>query len=255
MIGCGIDIGSRATKIVLFDADQKKIRSRVIADTQLHNDTLINELMDKSLLKAQCAQNDITRVIATGYGRELVSSVTDTVTEITCHARGVQYFYPEVRTVIEIGGQDSKITKLNDDRKIKDFAMNDRCAAGTGRFLEVAIQLLDIDIADVKELIAQSTPAAISSTCVVFAESEIIGLLSQKVNRGDIIAGVQKAIASRVMGLSGRKLVDPVVFTGGVALIPGMDDALAKECSCSIRVSEFPQYTGALGAAIIATED
>jgi predicted CoA-substrate-specific enzyme activase len=160
---------------------------------------------------------------------------------------------PEVRTIVEIGGQDSKFITLEDGGRVRDFAMNDRCAAGSGRFLEVVAMRLGVDLSTLGELSRDSRKAAlISSMCVVFAETEIIGLLAEGVAPADIAAGVQNAIALRVTALAGRTVTPPVCFTGGVALQSGMVRALETALSCSVLVSPLPQYTGALGAAILA---
>jgi len=255
MMGCGIDIGSRTTKLALYDSVKQKMVAREIMDSQLDRGNQVEKLLDRALKTAGCVRKDIQKVVGTGYGRESVSLVDETVTEITCHARGVLHFMPGARTIIEIGGQDSKVTKLSAEGKIRDFAMNDRCAAGTGRFLEVVAKLLDVDIRAMGKAASRSkNPAKINSTCVVFAESEIIGLLSKKTPRSEIIAGVQNSIVSRVMGLAGRNLETPAVFTGGVALVEGMAARFEKKSGIKIRVSRQPQFTGALGAAMLAVE-
>jgi (R)-2-hydroxyacyl-CoA dehydratese activating ATPase len=193
-------------------------------------------------------------VVATGYGRNAIRFADTTITEITCHAQGVYHLAPQVRTIIEIGGQDSKFITLEDGGRVRDFAMNDRCAAGSGRFLEVVANRLGVDLSTLGELSRGSRQAAlISSMCVVFAETEITGLLADGVAPADIAAGVQNAIALRVATLAGRALVPPVCFTGGVALQSGMVRALEAALSCSVSVSALPQYTGALGAAILAS--
>jgi predicted CoA-substrate-specific enzyme activase len=255
MLGCGIDIGSRTTKLVLYDSDTKKLLASALTDSQLDRETHIKRLLAQALKKAKCKANQVHKTVTTGYGREQISFADDIITEITCHAVGVHHLLPQTQTIIEIGGQDSKLSRLDNQGKVYDFAMNDRCAAGTGRFLEAVARLLKVDIKDLGKLAKQSRkPANISSMCVVFAESEIIGLLSRKVSRSDIVAGIQKALATRVISLTGRKLAGPVVFTGGVALIPGMASALAKECGHKILVAPQPLLTGALGAAILATK-
>jgi predicted CoA-substrate-specific enzyme activase len=192
-------------------------------------------------------------VIATGYGRHAIRFADTTVTEITCHARGVHRLAPDARTIIEIGGQDSKVISLEDGGRVRDFAMNDRCAAGTGRFLEMVASRLDVNWEKLAELGRQSTqPALISNICVVFAETEIIGLLAEGKPLPDVVAGVQNAIATRVAALAGRFISPPVYFTGGVALQGGMARALEEVLACPVRVAPQPQYTGALGAALSA---
>jgi len=255
MIGCGIDIGSRTTKVVLYDAAKQKMITSTITDSRLDKEKLVLNLFNRALKSVKRSRKEIKKIVTTGYGRELVSFADESITEITCHARGVRHLVPQTRTVIEIGGQDSKITHLDKNGNVHDFAMNDRCAAGTGRFLEAVAKLLEVKISEMGSCVIKSGKiASISSMCVVFAESEIIGLLARKVPRSDIIAGVNKAIATRFIGLAGRKIIEPITFTGGVALIPGMVSALEQEYGQKIIISPYPQFTGALGAAILATE-
>ena len=193
--------------------------------------------------------------MATGYGRHAIRFANTAVTEITCHARGVHHLAPDARTIIEIGGQDSKVICLEDGGHVRDFAMNDRCAAGTGRFLEMVATRLDMSWEKLAELGRQSkAPALISNMCVVFAETEIIGLLAEGKPLPDVVAGVQNAIATRVSALAGRFISPPVYFTGGVALQPGMARALEEVLACPVQVAPQPQYTGALGAALSAVK-
>jgi predicted CoA-substrate-specific enzyme activase len=217
--------------------------------------SLTEELLDELLDQANLKRTDLTRVVATGYARNVIASADTTITEITCHAAGVRRQTPQVRTIVEIGGQDSKVIHLDDSGRVRDFAMNDRCAAGTGRFLEVVADKLEVPLDALGELAAGSTaPAAISSMCVVFAETEIIGLRAAGEERANIVAGVQHAITSRVAAMIGPNARPPIIFTGGVAIVPGMDRALADSLGASVQVAEEPQMTGALGAAILAAE-
>ena len=174
------------------------------------------------------------------------------VTEISCHARGVHHQAPEAMTVIDIGGQDSKVMRL-EGGTVRDFVMNDRCAAGTGRFLEVVAQRCGVALGDLGETARQAVkPASVSSMCVVFAETEIIGLVTSGEPPADIIALVQASIASRVASMAGRKVGDPIIFTGGVALIDGMAAALAAEIGHPVTPAANPQFTGVVGAAMLA---
>jgi len=253
MIHAGIDAGSRATKVVLFDPEQSRVVASTLADQGVEQHRLAAELFERTCREAQVDRAEVGAVVATGYGRNAVKFADTTITEITCHARGVHHLNPGVRTIVEIGGQDSKFITLEDGGRVRDFAMNDRCAAGSGRFLEVVAARLGVDLSTLGELSRESRqPALISSMCVVFAETEIIGLLAEGVAAPDIAAGVQNAIAQRVAGLAGRSLSPPVCFTGGVALQSGMVRALATALSSDVQVSSMPQYTGALGAAILA---
>ena len=253
MICAGIDAGSRSIKVVLFDTEPPRILSTRIGDQGVAQEHLARELFEQALNDAGIGRSRVSGVVATGYGRNAIRFADTTITEITCHARGVHHVAPDARTIIEIGGQDSKIIHLEDGGRVRDFAMNDRCAAGTGRFLEMVASRLGVDWEKLAELGRDSKkPALISNMCVVFAETEIIGLLAEGVPVPDVVAGVQNAIATRVVALVGRSVVPPVYFTGGVALQPGMTQALAEALSCPLRVAPHPQFTGALGAAILA---
>lgn len=255
MISAGIDAGSRSTKVVLFDSERRKILAHGIVDQGIEQARLAEELLERNCQEAKVPRSAISGIVATGYGRNALKFASTTITEITCHARGVHHLDPEVRTIIEIGGQDSKCISLENGGRVRDFGMNDRCAAGSGRFLEMVATRLGVGLEDLGELGRSSRKAAmISSMCVVFAETEIIGLLAEGVAPPDIAAGVQNAIASRVAALAGRAVAPPVCFTGGVALQRGMVSALEAVLQCTVRVSSMPQYTGALGAAILAGE-
>ena len=191
--------------------------------------------------------------MATGYGRKLIRAADLQMTEITCQAVGVSHSLPGTRTVIDIGGQDSKFLQLLPSGKVSDFAMNDRCAAGTGRFLEMVATQLGVAAAELGEMAGRSRkPARISSMCVVFAETEIVGLLAQGCTAEDIAAGIQIAIAQRIHAMGGLKATPPVVFVGGVALVPMMDAALSTAVGHPVTIASNPQLTCALGAAIMA---
>jgi (R)-2-hydroxyacyl-CoA dehydratese activating ATPase len=252
MICAGIDAGSRTIKAVLFDTVARRILAKAIADQGVDQARLAEAVLESALQEAGLTRGDVAAVVATGYGRQALRFATTTITEITCHAQGVAHLEPETRTVIEIGGQDSKVIWLDERKRVRDFAMNDRCAAGTGRFLEVVASRLEVEVSRLGELgRASLKPALISNTCVVFAETEIIGLLAGGSQPADIAAGVQNAVASRVAALAGRSIPGPVVFTGGVALQDGMTRALEEALQCPLRISSLPQYTGALGAALL----
>jgi len=252
-ICAGIDAGSRAIKVALLDAARDEIIATGVMDQGVRQDDLAGELLDRVLSRAGRGRGDVAFTVATGYARNIVSAADTTITEITCHAHGVARAVPQARTIVEIGGQDSKLIRLDESAVVRDFAMNDRCAAGTGRFLEMVAQRLDVPLASLGDLAAQSRqPAPISSMCVVFAETEIISLLAAGTGPEDIVAGVQTAIASRVIGLAGGRAEQPVVLTGGVAMVPGMDRALADALGCPISVAPDPQMTGAIGAAVLA---
>ncbi len=251
MITAGIDGGSRAVKVALWDGET--VLGAGCRDQGIRHDETAEALLAEVLTSAGLAPSDLTGVVATGYARKMIARADRAVTEITCHAVGVRHVAPMARSVIEIGGQDCKVLRLAEDGTVRDFAMNDRCAAGTGRFLEVLATRLETPLEDLGSLASASTdPAAISSMCVVFAETEIIGLLASGITPADIVAGVQNAMARRITALVGRNATPPVVFTGGGALVPGMCDALARALDTTVTVCPDPQLTGAIGAAILA---
>lgn len=253
MICAGIDAGSRAIKVVLLDAASGHALTAGVVDQGVQQEALALELCERLLAGQGLTRADLARTVATGYGRNLIRLADTTITEITCHAAGVRRVAPHARSVIDVGGQDSKVLRLSPDGGVRDFAMNDRCAAGTGRFLEVVATRLGVGLDQLGALAAASTaPAFVSSTCVVFAETEIIGLLASGTRPEDIVAGVHQSLATRVTGMAGRNLEGPVVFTGGVAMIPGMAEAMAEALGQPVEIAPEPQMTGALGAAILA---
>ena len=255
MICAGIDAGSRSIKAVLLDTGRTRILASGLVDQGVEQERLATECFEKLLKDAGLKRSDISGVVATGYGRNAIRFADTTITEITCHARGVHRLAPDARTIIEIGGQDSKVISLEDGGLVRDFAMNDRCAAGTGCFLEMVAARLKMNWEQLADAARQSTkPALISNMCVVFAETEIIGLLADGKPLPDVVAGVQNAIATRVSALAGRFVSPPVYFTGGVALQAGMARALEEVLNCPVRVAPQPQFTGALGAAVLAGE-
>lgn len=253
MIYAGIDAGSRSIKAVLFDSGRSQCLASGLSDQGIEQEQLAERLYEKLLREAGVDRSQVAGIIATGYGRNAIRFANSTVTEITCHARGVHSLAPNARTIIEIGGQDSKVICMEENGRVRDFAMNDRCAAGTGRFLEMVASRLNMNWDELSDLARQSkTPALISNMCVVFAETEIIGLLAEGKPLPDVVAGVQNAIATRISALAGRTVSPPVYFTGGVALQPSMARALEEALSCPIHVVQNPQFTGALGAALSA---
>lgn len=254
MICAGIDAGSRTIKVVLLDTQSLKVVASGAIDQGIEQDALALGLLEKLMRENGIQRGGVANVVATGYGRKLISVADGTITEITCQQWGVRHRIPEARTILDIGGQDSKLLRLNANGSVGDFVMNDRCAAGTGRFLEVLATRLGVRLASLGELASRSRkPAMISSMCVVFAESEIIGLLASGVMPEDIVAGVQTSIATRVAAMVGRNVTLPIVFTGGVAMVPGMDTALGSALGKPVTVASDPQLTGALGAAILAS--
>ncbi|MFB3785238.1 MAG: acyl-CoA dehydratase activase [bacterium] len=254
-ICAGVDAGSRSLKMVLLDAGTHAILRSGCVDQGVDQNALAIQLFHDLVRGQGLQRGDVQRIVATGYGRNLVSLADATITEITCHARGVRHLHPEARTVIEIGGQDSKVLLLNDAGGVRNFFMNDRCAAGTGRFLEMAAARMGLTLDGLDDLARRGrNPSRISSQCAVFAETEIIGLLASGVPPEDIVAGILASIATRVGVLAGRNVADPIVFTGGVALVPGMVQALQRVLNQPVFAATAPLLTGALGAAILAGE-
>ena len=253
MITAGIDAGSRTIKVVLWDTEKKAVLKSGAVDQGIEQRRLALELVDRLLQESGSNRSQIARSIATGYGRNLIDFANSQITEITCHARGVAHAVPGTRTIIEIGGQDNKVIRLDGRGTVRDFDMNDRCAAGTGRFLEMVATRLGVQLDELGVLVRQSaSPTPISSMCAVFAETEIVGLLAGGRHPSDIVAGVQAAISQRVSAMAGRSLTGPVCFTGGVALVPGMAQALEKALGHPVCLAPHPLMTGALGAALLA---
>ena len=242
------------TKVAIIGEDDK-ILARVESHTGAEHRRLANRVMEQALKQAELPFDEISYVVATGYGRINVPFADRQITELTCHARGVASFFPSVRTAIDIGGQDAKGLKIKDGKLI-DFVMNDRCAAGTGRFLEVIADTLGLKLADLGATSLKSkAKVGISSTCTIFAQQEVISRISQGVPVEDIVAGIHEAIASRVAGMVRRLKVEPdVVFTGGVAKNIGVVKAIKDNLGCEVLVPEDPLISGALGAALLGKE-
>lgn len=254
MYTAGIDIGALTAKSLIL-GDEISLAFTIIPSGSNSKETA-EKVMEATLSKAGLSQGDVAFTVATGYGRVNVPFADKQVTEISCHAKGAYSLFPTVRTVIDIGGQDSKAIKIGKEGKVMDFAMNDRCAAGTGRFLEVMAKALEVSLEDLGGLSLQSkNKAKISNICTVFAESEVISRISEGAPKVDIIAGIHDAIANRVFGMASRvKIEKDLVMTGGVAKNKGVIKALEEKVGFKILVPEEPQIVGALGAAIIARE-
>lgn len=250
----GIDTGSMTTKCVLVDADGQFASSAVVpSGTRI---SIAKEsALQEALAKAGVTRGQIDFVVATGYGRKRADADAE-VTEITCHARGAIYLFPETRTILDIGGQDTKAIRVEAGGNVKTFAMNDKCAAGTGRFLEVMARALEVDLDDMGPLSMQSTsPQRISSFCTVFGESEVVSHLADGSEVKDIALGLHEAIAGRVVGMLRRVGVEPqVTMSGGVSRNIGMRRTIEKLLGCEMNVSEHSQVVGALGAALIGRE-
>jgi predicted CoA-substrate-specific enzyme activase len=250
----GIDLGSTMTKVMILD-NNESVCASVIKHTGAEHRRLANQVMQEVLRIAGVDLNDVTYIVATGYGRINVPFADRHFTELTCHARGVAKLFPGVRIAIDIGGQDSKILKI-EKGKLVEFVMNDKCAAGTGRFLEVLAKTLGIKVEELGELSSKATrKVTINSPCTVFIRQEVANLLVQGTPVEDIIAGLHESIAVKVSKMARRFKIEPdVVFTGGVAKNTGVVRALEENLHCPVLVPEEPLLSGALGAAIIARE-
>ncbi len=252
MITLGIDIGSITAKAAVM-RDEKILAVRILR-TGYNAKTAGDQLFEGIVSGLGLNPSDIQGIVATGYGRKSITFADRAVTEITCHAAGARYMNSEIRSVIDIGGQDSKVILLDETGRVKDFAMNDKCAAGTGRFLEVMARALEVEISDFGSLsLSADHPASISSLCTVFAESEVISLISKGESRKNIIAGIHDSIAARVSAMAGRiRWIPPVMMTGGVAQNSGVVRSLEKKIGYPLVVTPNAQLTGAIGAALIA---
>ncbi|MEW5947232.1 MAG: acyl-CoA dehydratase activase [bacterium] len=251
----GIDIGSLTVDMVIVDGSEKIVAYNII-HTGANSRVAARKCFDETLEKAGITEGDLKFIVATGYGRVSVPFAGRAVTEITCHGRGAFRLFPETRTVIDIGGQDSKVIKLGGGGKVADFVMNDKCAAGTGRFLEVMARALEIELDEMGEMSLNSkNDIAISSMCTVFAESEVISLVAEATPKEDIINGIHNAICSRIVGMVDRLgKEEEVTITGGVAKNRGIVETLQKKLGAKLNVPDEPQIAGAIGAALIAKE-
>ena len=253
MITAGIDIGSITAKAAVL-SDGRLLGSKV-AFTGYNARQAGESIFESLLTDLEMGAPSIERIVSTGYGRNSVAFADKAVTEIICHGAGAYYLNPAVRSIIDVGGQDSKVLAINPDGTVKDFSMNDKCAAGTGRFLEVMARALEADLDDFGSLSLRSdNPSKISSICTVFAESEVISLIAKGENREDIIAGIHESVALRISSMARRVGVrEPVMMTGGVGRNIGVVRALERALNVPIEVSEYAQVNGAIGAAVIAT--
>jgi len=251
----GIDVGSASSKVVILK-DGKEVVAAYVAQVGTGTsgpEQALNEAFKQSGL----SQQDISKTVATGYGRFAFEDADRQISEISCHAKGVHFQFPNARTIIDIGGQDAKAIRLDKDGNVKQFFMNDKCAAGTGRFLDVMARVLETTVDHLAEYSEKAEfPASISSTCTVFAESEVISQLAKGEKKENIIAGVHKSVASKALALAYRGVIEEdIVMSGGVALNAGVVKAIADQTGMKITVAENPQTIGALGAALFAYEE
>ena len=253
--GIGVDVGSTTTKAVLLDSSGKLLASHIISTGSSASSSSSICLTEVS--KHLQSSIDAIPIVSTGYGRAQVERAARRVTEITCHSIGVHHLNPEIAFLIDVGGQDSKVIKIGMNGRPDDFEINDKCSAGTGRFLEVMARVLEIPLNELGKLALESdSPSTISSTCTVFAESEVIGRIGAGDPVTDIAAGIHLSMASKIGTLSRRVgIVKPVGVTGGVALNPGFRHYLALQIGSELWVPETPQLTGAIGAAVLSLND
>ena len=251
----GVDAGSTYVKLVI--ANNEGLLGQRVAPTGIDCRMTARKMFDELRGELGLSPADIKGVTSTGYSRRLIDIADETVTEIKAHAVGALWTAPEktnIRTIIDIGGQDSKVIVIDEQGETINFAMNDKCAAGTGRFLEVLSRVFELNIDEFGPLsLKAKSPCQINSLCAVFAESEVISLLARQIDRTDIIAGIHRSLAKRISGMARRAGLEPgVLLTGGVALNPGFAAALEDELGMDIYVANTPQFNGAIGTAIIA---
>lgn len=250
----GVDVGSISTDAVLIDKNINILANHIVKSGFDHK-AAVRQVVEGVCGKAGIRYKDVNKIVGTGYGRRNVPDICKSVTEISCHAMGMHVLFPQVRTIIDIGGQDSKVIRISEEGFVETFVMNDKCAAGTGRFLEVMAHAMDMGVETLGEYSFKAKkPVKISSTCTVFAESEVISRISDGDSKEDIIAGIHNAIANRVVSMVNSVGVkECLALTGGVAKNAGIKLALENILG-TILVPQEPQITGALGAAIYAME-
>lgn len=251
----GLDIGSTMTKVVIVD-ERENILTSVIGSTGAEHRHLALTVMDEAIGQAGLTFEALDFIVATGYGRINVPFADKQITEITCHARGIRAIFPFTRIIIDIGGQDSKGIKLDKEGNVANFVMNDKCASGTGRFLEVIAETLCVKLTDLGEIsLAAAGFVKISNMCAVFAESETVSRIAEGARAEDILAGVHRAMASKVAMLVKRVKMEPdVVLTGGGGEDAGLVLAISGALGLKVLVPEQPRLTASFGAACLAEE-
>lgn len=251
----GIDSGSTSTDVVILNKD-RKIISSVIMPTGAGAANGAERALEEALEQADIAREDLDAVVTTGYGRTAISDGDKSITEITCHARGAHFLDPKVRTVVDIGGQDSKVIRLNEDGSVKNFVMNDKCAAGTGRFLEMMAKTMEMSLDELSQVgLSYQEDITISSMCTVFAESEVVSLIAQNKATDDIVHGLNKAVAVKTAALTRRVGgEEKYMMTGGVSKNKGLVKTLEEKLGTKLVISDKAQLCGALGAALFAAD-
>ena len=251
----GIDSGSTSTNAVIMDGDRKIVASAVVR-TGAKSGESAQRILDEVLSEAGLKREDISWIVSTGYGRVSIPFADENVTEISCHGRGAHYFNPAVRTILDIGGQDSKAIRLNEKGEVADFVMNDKCAAGTGRFLEMIARSLEVDVDELGPIALQSKEdIEITSMCSVFAESEVISLIANNREKTDIANGICRAVANKSYSLLKRVgLEAEFMMTGGVAKNAGVVRAVEEKLGTKLYICPEPEIVGAAGAALYALD-
>ena len=251
----GIDSGSTSTNAVIMDQD-RQIKAFSVVRTGAKSGVSADRVLKDVLEKAGLQREDIGWIVSTGYGRVSIEFADENVTEISCHGKGAHYFNPDVRTILDIGGQDSKGIRLNENGEVRDFVMNDKCAAGTGRFLEMIARTLEVSLDELGAIaLTSQEKIEITSMCSVFAESEVISLIANNKEKADIADGVCHAIANKAFGLLRRAGMEPeFMMTGGVAKNPGVVRAVEEKIGAKLYICEEPEIVGATGAALYALE-
>jgi predicted CoA-substrate-specific enzyme activase len=255
IFGGGVDVGSTQTKAIIL-SDRREIVGRALIGTGANVIKAAENTFVKALEDARLPREAVGYVVGTGYGRYKVTFGDAQITEITCHAKGAQFLFPGTRTVIDMGGQDTKAIKIGPAGEVLDFCMNDKCAAGTGRFMQAAAECMGLSLDEIGPIsLKGQTPVRLTSVCTVFVESDILSYVAQKKRPEDILAGVHKAIATRTISLVRRVgIEDEITFTGGVARNVGMVEALQSTLGRKLNVSPEAHFNGALGAAFFALE-
>jgi len=255
MLVAGVDVGSTTTKSAILDGN-KKVVALGLVDTGANVVRAAERSFKEALRTAGLEEWDVTFTVGTGYGRYRVPFGDLQVTEISCHAKGAYFLFPNTRTILDMGGQDTKAICVNELGEVKDFCMNDKCAAGTGRFLAAAAQVLGLPLEEIGAVSAQAKkPLKISNVCTVFVEQEIMMHLARGCSVEDVLAGVHQAIAGRSLALLRRVGIEPeTTFTGGVARNAGMVRAVEERLKAKVNVAPESQHIGAIGAALFAWE-
>ena len=254
MIVAGVDIGASTSKAMLLSGDQMLSHSIIATGAESANSARL--AMEEALNHANLSLRDIGYIVATGYGRVIVPFAQETVTELSCHARGANWLFPSARTILDMGGQDCKAIRCDETGRLQNFMMNDKCAAGTGRFLELMARVLGLSLEELGELSLEATAEVrINSTCAVFAKSEVTSLIREGKDKREVLAGLHSAISARVFNLLRGVGIEPdLVITGGIGKNAGVVRKIEERVGLKALLPEEPQIVGALGAALFARD-